>query len=186
MVEGRKQRRDAAANRQRILAAAEDTFRHNGITVDMRAVAAAAGVGVGTLYRHFPTRESLVQAVTGTDLAELAGTALPEQLSAIAALRSLFTATLTQLAANQAVVDLLAGGSSSDADLERCIAHLRKVGQEAVERSRTDHTLANDVTANDIAYQLLGLMRIAQLIPDSSTEALEHQVDLALRGLTAR
>lgn len=186
MVEGRKQRRDAAENRERILTAAEDAFRHNGMTVDMRAVAAAAGVGVGTLYRHFPTREHLVQAVTGTDLAELADAALPRGISAVAGLRKLFTATLTQLAANKAMVDLLAGGTPSNADLERCVAHLRKVGQEAVERSRTDHTLANDVTADDIAYQLLGLMRIAQLIPDSAPGAIEHQVDLALRGLAAQ
>ncbi|MFI0357466.1 TetR/AcrR family transcriptional regulator [Actinomadura sp. 9N407] len=186
MAEDRKQRRDAAANRERILTAAEEAFRARGMAVDMRAIAAAAGVGIGTLYRHFPTREDLVQAVTGTDLADLAQAALPGRVTAIAALRQFFTATLTQLTGNQAMVDLLAAGSPSDADLERCLEHLTEIGRAAVDRSRTDRTLAPDVTASDIAYQLLGLIRIAQLLPDSGPEAVGHHVELALRGLATR
>ncbi|MFI6515470.1 TetR/AcrR family transcriptional regulator [Spirillospora sp. NPDC050679] len=185
MAEVRKQRRDAADNRERILTAAGEAFRRGGMSVDMRAVAAAAGVGVGTLYRHFPTREHLVRAVTGADMAGLAEASLPEGVPAIAGLRKFFTATMAHLVANKAMVDLLAAGPPSDADLDRCLAHLTRVGREAVDRSRVDRTLAADVTASDIAYQLLGLIRIAQLIPDAGPDAIEHQVDLALRGLAA-
>lgn len=186
MIQDRKQRRDAAENKDRILAAAREAFRRTGMAVDMRAVAAAAGVGIGTLYRHFPTREHLVQAVTGTDLAALAQTALPERASAIEGLRDFFTAAITALAGNKAMIDLLAGGTPSDADLERCLIHLTRIGQDAIDRSRTDHTLAADVTAHDIAYRLLGLIRIAQLIPDATPSMIEHQVDLTLRSLAAR
>lgn len=186
MVEDRRQRRDAVANRERILIAAGEAFRDGGMAVDMRAVAAAAGVGVGTLYRHFPTREQLVRAVTGTDLADLAEATLPEGASAIAGLREFFTMTMAHLAGNKAMVDLLAAGSPSDADLERCLSHLTVLGQEAVDRSRSDHTLAADVTAGDIAYQLLGLIRITQLIPGNEPNLIGHQVDLALRALAAR
>ncbi|MGI5205124.1 TetR/AcrR family transcriptional regulator [Spirillospora sp. CA-108201] len=185
MAEGRRQRRDAAANRERILNAAQDAFRRHGLSVDMRAVAAAAGVGVGTLYRHFPTREDLVRAITGSDLADLAVARLPARGPAIDGLREIFTRTLARLAANRAMIDLLAGGSPSDADLERCLAHLRTVGREAVERSAADRSLAPDVTADDIAYQLLGLIRIVQLVPEPAPGAIEHQVDLVLRGLAA-
>ena len=182
MAEGRRQRRDAVANREKLLIAAADAFREHGLSVDMRAVAAAAGVGVGTVYRHFPTREDLVRAITGSDLADLAAT-LPAGASAIEGLREFFTRALSQLTTNKAVVDLLAGGSFSDADLKRCLTHLRTVGREAVERSATDRTLAADVTPDDIAYQLLGLIRIVQLLPDPA--AIEHQVALVLRGLSA-
>ncbi|MFG1798330.1 TetR/AcrR family transcriptional regulator [Nocardia sp. NPDC049149] len=178
-----KRRRDAAANRERILAAASEAFRKSGMAVDMRAVAAAAGVGIGTLYRHFPSREHLVQAATGTDLAALAHAALPAGKTAADSLREFFTTTLTGLIANQAMIDVLAGGAPSDADLERCLAHLTRIGQEAVDRSRTDRTVAPDVTANDIAYQLLGLIRIAQLMPDSERNTIAHQVELTLRAL---
>ncbi|MFI1460110.1 TetR/AcrR family transcriptional regulator [Nocardia carnea] len=183
MAADRKPRRDGVANRERILAAARITLRDTGISADMRAIAAAAGVGVGTLYRHFPTRESLVQAVTGADLDQLAGAGLPEGMSALAGLRVLFTAATTQLLENQAMMDLLTAGPPSNADLERCLAHLTEIGREAVHRARTDHTLAPDVTATDIAYQLLGLIRIAQLIPDARTRA--HHIEIVLRGLAA-
>jgi AcrR family transcriptional regulator len=168
------------------LVAAGEAFRDSGLSVDMRAIAAAAGVGVGTLYRHFPTREHLVHAVTGTDIAELAHATLPGRKSAIASLREFFTATLAEFTGNKAMIDLLAAGSPSNADLERCLAHLTNIGQEAVDRSRSDGTLATDVTARDIAHQLLGLIRIAQLIPDSEPNAIGHHIDLALRGLAAR
>ncbi|WP_280462617.1 TetR/AcrR family transcriptional regulator [Nocardia carnea] len=185
MAVDRKQRRDAVANRERILTAARTALRDDGISVDMRAIAAAAGVGIGTLYRHFPTRASLVQAVTVTDLDRLAGVGLPDGMSALAGLRVLFTATTTQLLESQAMVDLLAAGPPSNADLERCLAHLIEIGGEAVHRARTDHSLAPDVTATDIAYQFLGLIRIAQLIPEPDTCAIAHHVDLVLRGLAA-
>ncbi|MGW5411207.1 TetR/AcrR family transcriptional regulator [Actinomadura geliboluensis] len=186
MAVDRRRRRDAVENRERILAAAEHAFRERGMAVDMRAVAAAAGVGVGTLYRHFPTREHLVHAVTGNDLADLAEASLPAGMPAIAALRAFFTAVMARLTGNQAMLDLLTAGSPADEELRRCIEHLTRVGQEAVDRSRTDHTLAPDVTARDIAYQLLGLVRIAPLIPDSEPDAVGHHVELALRGLAAR
>ncbi|MET8795945.1 hypothetical protein ABZV91_05720 [Nocardia sp. NPDC004568] len=57
------------------------------------------------------------------------------------------------------------------------------MGREAVDRSAVDRTPASDVTADDIAYQLLGLFRIAQLVPGPGT--IEHQVELALRGSAA-
>ncbi|MER5491376.1 TetR/AcrR family transcriptional regulator [Streptomyces sp. LE64] len=185
MAQDRRQRRDAAANRERILTAAGEAFRRAGMAVDMRAVATAAGVGVGTLYRHFPTREHLVHAVTGADLAALARVALPAGATSIDALRTYFTAMLTALAGNRAMVDVLAAGPPTGADLERCRAHLTAIGRDAVERSRTDGALAPDVTAEDVAHQFLGLVRIVQLLPDAGPVPVAHQVDLALRALAA-
>src|SRR5690349_20628962 len=97
MTEDRRQRRDAVANRARVLAAATEVLREQGMGVDMRAIAAAAGVGVGTLYRHFPTREALVHAVTGTDIAGLAATGLHDG-PALDALRAVCTAMVIHLA----------------------------------------------------------------------------------------
>ncbi len=56
-------RSDAAANRQRIVEAARDLFAERGIDVDVREICERAGVGMGTLYRHFPTKEALVDEV---------------------------------------------------------------------------------------------------------------------------
>lgn len=185
MAGERRQRRDAVANRARIIEAAAQVLRQEGMGAEMRQIAAASGVGIGTLYRHFPTRDDLVHAVTGTDLAALADAGLPADGTAADALREFFTVAIAQLAGNRAMVDVLTSGSPADEDVQRCIAHLTRVGQDAVDRARHDHTLAADVTASDIAYQLMGLTRVAQLLPESSPSAVTRYVELALRGLIA-
>jgi AcrR family transcriptional regulator len=67
----RPMRADAIKNRQRILEAAEATFASLGLSVPIDTVAERAGVGVGTLYRHFPTKEALFEAIVMTRLEEL-------------------------------------------------------------------------------------------------------------------
>src|SRR3954468_23119148 len=61
--EPRPQRADARRNRERILAAAREAFANDGREVQMPDIARGAGVGVGTLYRHFPAKEDLVRAL---------------------------------------------------------------------------------------------------------------------------
>ncbi|MHC9043215.1 TetR/AcrR family transcriptional regulator [Microbacterium saperdae] len=185
MTEKRRPRRDAVANRERILTAAREAFRADGLSVDMRGVATLAGVGIGTLYRHFPTRGDLLLEVTGADLSALADTHLPDRGSARESLRAFFRSTLRYLISNRAAIDLLTRAAPTDRDLQRCLSHLRSIGLDAVERSAVDHTLATDVTADDIAHQLLGLIRIAQLIPEDTPNAIDHHVKLAVRGLSA-
>ena len=68
---GRPLRADARKNRARLLAAAEEVFAEKGVSVPIDEVARRAGVGVGTLYRHFPTKEALFVAVVATHLEDL-------------------------------------------------------------------------------------------------------------------
>jgi AcrR family transcriptional regulator len=60
---GRAQRSDAARNRERLLEVASEAFAQDGVDASLEKIAKTAGVGVGTLYRHFPTRDALVEAV---------------------------------------------------------------------------------------------------------------------------
>ncbi len=76
----RRPRADAARNRERLLAAAKAVFSAGGPEASLEAVARRAGVGIGTLYRHFPTREALFEAVYRREVDELA--ALAEALLA--------------------------------------------------------------------------------------------------------
>jgi AcrR family transcriptional regulator len=64
----RAPRADAARNRERVLAAAKEVFEAEGLSVNVDVIARRAGVGVGTLYRHFPTKEALFEAIVLTDL----------------------------------------------------------------------------------------------------------------------
>ena len=68
----RKPRADAQRNRERILEVAKEAFARHGANASLDDIAKEAGVGPGTLYRHFPAREELLQAVYRTDLEKLA------------------------------------------------------------------------------------------------------------------
>src|SRR5579864_6996027 len=76
----RSQRADAVRNRERLLEAAKAVFSSGGPDASLEAVARRAGVGIGTLYRHFPTREALFEAVYRREVEQLAD--LAEQLKA--------------------------------------------------------------------------------------------------------
>src|ERR1700680_2331884 len=68
----RKPRADAVRNRERVLEAAKLVFSAGGPDASLEAVATRAGVGIGTLYRHFPTREALFEAVYRREVQQLA------------------------------------------------------------------------------------------------------------------
>ena len=68
----RRQRADAERNRLRLLDTAKATFAEKGAAASLEEIARAAGVGVGTLYRHFPTRDALIEAVYRNETAHLA------------------------------------------------------------------------------------------------------------------
>ena len=76
---GRALRADAQRNRDRLLSAAVRAFSHDGPEVTLDAIAKDAGVGIGTLYRHFPTREALIEAAYRSELARLCD-AVPDLL----------------------------------------------------------------------------------------------------------
>src|ERR1700687_3814816 len=72
---GRPLRGDAQRKRERLLAVAVRAFSQEGPDVSLESIARDAGVGIGTLYRHFPNREALVEAIYRTELAEVAAAA---------------------------------------------------------------------------------------------------------------
>lgn len=98
MTSARPMRADAARNRALLLDAARDAFTRNGVTASLDDVAKAAGVGAGTLYRHFPTRDALVLAVTDDGLTNLhrLGTDLQNSTDPLAALREWLAAYIAQ------------------------------------------------------------------------------------------
>ena len=107
----RRPRADAARNRERLLAAAKAVFSAGGPEASLEAVARRAGVGIGTLYRHFPTRETLFEAVYRREVDELAALAEASDADPAAALRRWvktnveFVATKKGMAAALAMAD---------------------------------------------------------------------------------
>src|SRR3954464_13066941 len=100
-------RADAQRNRDRLLAAALTEFTEHGPDATLDAIAKAAGVGIGTLYRHFPTKEALVAAVYQAEL-ERVGEAAPELLDELApapALRQWMARFFDYMAAKHGTAD---------------------------------------------------------------------------------
>lgn len=160
-AEPRRLRADAQRNRQRILEAAEQVFASQGITVPVDAVAERAGVGVGTLYRHFPTKEALFEAIVLRRLDELvtAAEAAPEPdateqffsfLGRVADQASLKRDLFEALAA--AGVDVKSSCGDRVQDLERSLDRLRR-------RAVDSGGLRADVTVQDVMGLVIGACR---------------------------
>ncbi|HEY0454266.1 TetR/AcrR family transcriptional regulator [Actinophytocola sp.] len=110
-MSSKPQRADARRNRERILAAAEEVFGQHGTGASTEEVAARAGVAIGTVFRHFPTKRDLLSAIVKELLARL--TAEVTELAAgdpRTALFDFFARVVEQAAAKKSVVDLLAAG----------------------------------------------------------------------------
>ncbi|MGW4895562.1 TetR/AcrR family transcriptional regulator [Kitasatospora sp. NPDC004240] len=108
--EARPLRADARRNRARVLEAAEAVLARDGSTASMRAVAQQAGLGLGTIYRHFPTQEALYEAILLDRMRRLAerSEALREAEDAGAAFFGFFTEIVDNASRMKAVADVLA------------------------------------------------------------------------------
>lgn len=176
-------RADAARNRETLLAAAARAFSGGG-EASIRAIAREAGVGVGTLYRHFPTRESLVDAVYQDQVQRLTGGAreLLEVLPPAQAMRRWMDLFADWLATKHGMLDTLlamidagkVAHAQSRAELLGAITTILDAGRAAGE-------LRTDISAEDIAASLVGIFTVA----GSSTQHQQASrlLDLLMDGL---
>src|ERR1700728_2686241 len=115
----RRPRADAVRNRDRVLEAAKTVFSAGGPDASLEAVARAAGVGIGTLYRHFPTREALFEAVYRREVEQLADLAeqLKTEASPVEALRRWLRANVEFVATKKGMSAALALAMNSSSEL---------------------------------------------------------------------
>lgn len=117
----------------------------------MATIAADAGVGIGTLYRHFPTREDLLTYLTHTSFERVlanARTAESRGTTAAGALQLFIEAAISQR--NQLVLPLHGGPPLTSPRTRAVRTHVRQVIQQIIDRGRADGTITRDVTPNDI------------------------------------
>ncbi|MEJ2860776.1 TetR/AcrR family transcriptional regulator [Actinomycetospora flava] len=170
-------RSDARLNRERILDAARTVLGAGG-EPSMNAVAKAAGIGPGTLYRHFPTRDDLVTAVFRADVDELAAAVGPllEQHGPLEALDRWLVLVVERVHARAGLADTLAGAEASAlyAVVRDALAELLRAGIGAGQvRAEPDP---------DDVVLVVGLLCRADVTPERAARL----VDLLLHGLAAR
>jgi AcrR family transcriptional regulator len=157
-------RADAARNRSRILEAAEEVFAEDGIAVPVDVVAERAGVGVGTLYRHFPTKEALFEAIVVNRLCLLIENVktYEEREDAAEALFAFLHEFGRQAAAKQDLFDAL-GPAELDVK-QRCASQLEEMRasiKRLYRRAADAGTVRGDVDADDLIGLVVGASHAA-------------------------
>ena len=156
----RKPRADAMRNRERVLEAARTVFSAGGPEASLEAVAKTAGVGIGTLYRHFPTREALFDAVYRHEAQQLAARAerLQKAAKPIEALRQWMYSLVRFVATKKGMSAALALAVSKDSDLFSYSSDLlmRSAGG-LLDRAIAAGEIRNDIGPEDLIRTLVGM-----------------------------
>ena len=184
---GKRLRADAVRNRERVLDAAKAVFHAGGADASLEAVARRAGVGIGTLYRHFPTRESLFEAVYRREVEQLGELAerLQREESPVDALRAWMHATIEFVATKKGMSAALAvavqSGSAlmsfSSDRLGGAVAGLLRLPVQ-------DGLVRGDVEADDLLRALIGLCYTQE--GPGWQAGVHRMVDVLVDGLRVR
>ena len=159
----RKPRADALRNRERILEVAKAAFTRQDANASLEEIAKLAGVGIGTLYRHFPTRDALIEGVYQNEVEKLAAAAggFAEKMPPIEALRAWMLLLVDYIAAKHIIAPALnsiAGGPSRLHEGSRTMIQ-RAIG-ELVMRAKRSGDLRRDLDAYDLLRALIGVSHV--------------------------
>jgi AcrR family transcriptional regulator len=177
----RPMRADARRNYEKVLAAARESFAEGGESTALEEIARRAGVGIGTLYRHFPSRQALIEALYVDEVEDVCRSAEAlEDGDPWEALNRWFERFVPYIATKQALAHELQNYLDKDASLFRdCRAKLFAAGEPLLERAQDAGVVRPDV---DIAQLIQMVIAIAKA-PASEPGEVEHLVRIALDGL---
>jgi len=160
----RKPRADAQRNRDRILEVAKEAFSRSGANASLDDVAKQAGVGPGTLYRHFPTRDALIEAVYRTEVEKLAAAErkFAESMPPIEALRAWMLLFVDHIATKQIIgpaLNTFVGGPSKLYEGSR--SQVQGAIGALVKRAIKSGDIRKDLDPFDLLRALIGVSNVA-------------------------
>jgi len=175
-----RMRADARRSRAKLLAAATAAFAENGADAPLEDIARRAGVGIGTLYRHFPTRTDLQAAVFRSQVDavcstadELIGTVTPEQAFA-GSLHAIGSYLITKRGLAKALVDSL--GSDSEL-ISVCTMRMRVTLDRLLGQAQDTGAIRKDVTAQDVLRMMHGVVMATEQSPGDTDRLLGILLD---------
>jgi AcrR family transcriptional regulator len=179
----RKPRADAQRNRKRILEVAKEAFTRSGANISLDDVARRAGVGAGTLYRHFSGREALLEAVYRTEVEKLAAAErkFAQTMPPVEALRAWMLLFIDYIAAKQIIVsalNTLVCGNSKLFDASG--AQIKGAIHALVKRAVESGDIHPDIDPLDLLRALVGVSNVAS-VPDWPQSA-RRLVDILILG----
>jgi AcrR family transcriptional regulator len=177
-------RADAQRNRDKLLTAASAAFAEHGEDVALEAIADRAGVGIGTLYRHFPNREALICAAYRSEVDALCGAAadLLTSMPADQALRAWAERFADYIAAKRAMGEALRSAAGSDSPLfAETRERIRRALQVLLQAGAASSTLRADVDPTDVMRVINGIWYLPSG-PDWRAD-VGRMLDLVIDGL---
>ena len=180
---GRKLRSDAQRNRERILEVAKEAFTRSGANASLDDIAKQAGVGPGTLYRHFPARDALLEAVYRTEVEKLAAAErrFADTMAPLEALRAWMLLFIDYIATKKIIapaLNTLAGGPSQV--FEASYTQIWEAIRTLVKRAIQNGDIRKDLDPIDLLRALIGVSNVASS-PDWQLSA-RRLVDILISG----
>lgn len=177
-------RADAQRNRVLLIAAARGAFTERGSEASLEDIARRAGVGVGTLYRHFPTRQALVEAVYVEEVEALCRSAADDvDGSSWDALIQWFNRFVDYVATKRALLDEMMATIGQDARIFRtCHDAIIGAGEPLLDRAKEDGFVRPDIEFIDVIRMVSGIT----MIKNSTPAEIRRVLGVALDGLRYR
>jgi AcrR family transcriptional regulator len=180
----RPKRADARRNYEKVLAAAREAFAEGGESTALEEIARRAGVGIGTLYRHFPNRQALLEALYVDEVEEVCRSAAElDGADPWEALNGWFERFIGYLGTKRALAHELLNYLDHDAPLfQVCRASLFEAGEPLLKRAQEAGAVRPDVNIAEVIQMVVGIAKI----PASDPGQTEHILRIALDGLRYR
>ena len=180
----RPKRADARRNYEKVVAAAREAFAEGGDSTSLEEIARRAQVGIGTLYRHFPSRQALLEAVYVDEVAELCRSAADlAELPPWDALVAWLHRFVAYMATKQALAGELLNYVDRDAELfKSCRGAMFSAGGPLLERAQAAGVVRPDTDLTEVIQMVGGIAKI----PASEPGQIEHILEMALDGLRYR
>jgi AcrR family transcriptional regulator len=180
----RPKRADARRNYVKVLTVAREAFAEGGESTSLEEIARRAGVGIGTLYRHFPNRQALLEALYVDEVEEVCRSAAQlDDADPWEALNSWFERFVAYVATKRALAHELLNYLDHDAPLfQVCRASLFDAGEPLLKRAQEAGVVRPDVSIAEVIQMVIGIAKI----PASDPRQNEHILRIALDGLRYR
>ena len=182
-------RADARRNHDKVLAAAAAAFAESGLEAQVEDIARRAGVGVGTVYRHFPTKDALVEALAEQHfgrLAAIAEAALEEQGDAWQIFAATIWSAARAAAGDIAWCEILGGRPSAVQAATRGRERLSAAMATLIDRAQRAGAMRSDATVEDVKTIMCGFGHVAAAQRAGAELNWERYLQIALDGLRAR
>ena len=180
-AETRPKRADARRNYEKVLAAAREAFAEGGESTSLEEIARRAGVGIGTLYRNFPNRQALLEALYTDEVEEVCRSA--EQLDGTDPwedLNAWLERFIAYIGTKRALAAELLNYLDHDAALfQSSRASLYASGEPLLQRAQEAGAVRPDVTIADVMQMVMGIAKL----PAGNPSQVEHLIRIALDGL---